>query len=305
MREDQQSQATIGQTGEHPYDARLFGVALKILTPLARLAVSAGVRLPQLEELLKRALLQAGQDELERAGIRINKSRLSISTGVHRKDVKRLLESEMTSLASVGSPSAASLLYTHWSASPELRDGDKPVVLPYRLHHSRPSFEALARQFTTDAHPRTLLDEMVRLDLVSVDPDTDQVTLLEKGFVPDQKGQEMLDLLGTNVGDHLATAVSNVLGLAPPRLEQALFEQYLSEESAAALERRSRRLWHEFMAGLVPMMNELSALDKAQGRKTDQRIRIGMYAHWEPIETPGTKTDAPADDAPHGRRGEE
>ena len=305
MRKEPQSEATARSKTEHSFDARLLNVAIKILTPLARLAVSAGVRLPQLEEILKRALLDAGRLELERAGIRVNKSRLSVSTGVHRKDVKRILDAAQADRpVPVGAPSASSLLYTHWSAAPSLRQDGKPMVLPYRVENDAPSFESLARQFTTDAHPRTLLDEMLRLGLVSLDSDTDEVTLNEKGFVPDKDGDEILELLGSNVGDHLSTAVANVLQINAPRLEQSLFERKVSPEAAAILERRSRELWHGCMAELVPLMEELGELDKTHGRTADQRIRIGMYAFWEEEQTSSDKTPPATDRAGHdGQRG--
>lgn len=305
MRKEPQSEATAKSKTEHSFDARLLNVAMKILTPLARLAVSAGVRLPQLEEILKRALLDAGRLELERAGIRVNKSRLSVSTGVHRKDVKRILDAAQENRpAPVGAPSASSLLYTHWSTASSLRQDGKPMVLPYRVEHDAPSFESLARRFTTDAHPRTLLDEMLRLGLVSLDSETDEVTLNEKGFVPDKDGDEILQLLGSNVGDHLNTAVSNVLQINAPRLEQSLFERNLSHETASILERRSRELWHDYMAELVPLMEELGELDKAHGRIADQRFRIGMYAFWEEDQTSSDKTATGIDRASHnGQRG--
>lgn len=284
MHEEHKSDSDSRDNVDHTSDGRVLDVAMRILTPLAQLSVASGVRLAQLEEVLKRALIEAGRTELQRADIRINMSRLSVSTGVHRKDVKRLTEEKKKPQKNtIGSRSAASALYTYWSSSPLYKEDGAPMRLPYRAPGKALCFESLARQFTTDAHPRTLLEEMQRLGLLSVNEQTEVVTLIERGFVPDKNGDELFELLAANVGDHFGTAVSNVLGIGSPRLEQSVFDEGLSEHAATVLDQRCRQLWHDLMRDLVPLMEELAEQDRQLGRLANQRVRVGMYAHRETV----------------------
>ncbi len=277
----------------HQIDERLFDVVMKVMTPLAQLCVANGLRLSQMEELLKRSLIEAGKRELERANIKVNKSRLSISTGVHRKDVKRLTTDD-TSLAAlqVGAPSTASLVYTYWSTDPGLKRDDKVIELPYHRDDDGLSFESVARQFTTDAHPRSVLEEMLRLKLVEIDPATDSVRLRETGFVPGRGDDELFDLLAENVGDHLASAIQNVIGDKPLQLEQALFEVGLSGESVLKIDAKAREIWNNLMNEMVPLLEQCARDDQALGRDRDRRVRIGMYTHNDYFEIDPTDISA-------------
>jgi len=46
----------------------------------------------------------------------------------------------------------------------------------------RAEFEALAQSITRDVHPRSMLDELVRLGLVQHDEDLDSVSLARSEF---------------------------------------------------------------------------------------------------------------------------
>jgi hypothetical protein len=279
--------------GSHQIDEGLFDVVMKVMTPLAQLCVAHGLRLSQMEELLKRSLIEAGKRELERADIKVNKSRLSISTGVHRKDVKRLTDDGASQAAfQVGAPSTASLVYTFWSTEASLKRDGKVVELPYHRDDDGVSFESIARQFTTDAHPRSVLEEMLRLRLVDIDPATDSVRLNERGFVPDRGDEELFELLAENVGAHLTAAVQNVIGGRPLQLEQALFEVGLSGESALKIDAKAREIWANLMNEMVPLLEQCARDDQALGRERNRRVRIGMYTHNDYFEIDPTDISA-------------
>jgi len=279
---------------------------LAILTPLARLAIDQGVQFGQMEELLKQAMVEAavdatrqGQDESAPV------SRLSVITGIHRKEVKRLLEpTAPAQLATTVTPAAE--LFTRWLTSPDWRSADgRPLVLPRRpLPSSGPHFEQLARSITTDVHPRTLLDELCRLELVEHNLEADTVCLRADSFVPAVQLQAMLGCLGANVGDHLAAARVNVATslrsaqqpdtptLRPPFVEQALFADGLSTHSVAQAIEQARTFWGTLLHTMAPALEALEAQDQAQSRATDQRIRIGLYCYAEPARSEPPSPDA-------------
>jgi len=273
---------------------------MAVLRPLARLAIDHGVQLAQLEELLKRALLEAAQQTAAAEGFGpAPVSRLSVITGIHRKDVKRLAGQPASAPQRTG-PTHAAALFTRWLADPAWRGADgAPLALPRRSGaDGAPSFEQLARGITTDVHPRTLLDELLRLGLVEVDADTDRVRLHGDAFVPARRIEELLAFAGANVGDHLSAAHANIAaglraargaadaGAQGPFVEQSLFADALSAESAVAASEQARAFWTSLLRTMAPELQRLEDADRAAGRAADHRVRIGLYCYTAPLPTP-------------------
>ena len=68
---------------------RLLHRAMRsILRPLARIAVARGLPLSALTQILKDVLVDAAEAELKRRGEKPTQSRISVLSGVHRKDVR-------------------------------------------------------------------------------------------------------------------------------------------------------------------------------------------------------------------------
>ena len=104
-----------------------------ILAPLAKVAVDQGVQFGQMEELLKQAMVQAAvQATRQGQGEPAPVSRLSVITGIHRKEVKRLLEpTAPAQLAASVTPAAE--LFTRWLTSRAWQGPDgQPLALPRR-----------------------------------------------------------------------------------------------------------------------------------------------------------------------------
>ena len=277
---------------------------LAVLEPLARLAVDQGLQFNQIEELVKRSLVQAALGATRDAsGAAAPVSRLSVITGIHRKEVKRLLELGGTRSVEI-EQTPATELFTRWMTDPLWRDSQgQPRALCRRPQgeSDQTSFEHLARSITTDVHPRTLLDELLRLGLIREDAETDTVSLCADAFVPSRRQDDMLGFLGANVGDHLAAARANVAaGLRaqpspageaarPPFVEQALFADGLSQASTTQAIEQTRAFWKHLLETLAPELQRLEDQDRAAARATDHRIRIGLYCYVEP----GPASDLP------------
>ncbi len=240
-------------------------VALRaVLAPLARLAVARGVPHAALEELLKQALVDAA--DRSHAGLPPHRrvSRITTATGIHRREVTRLIQDLRQGMAVQAQParSHASELFTRWRT--DARYGDvrgSPAELPRQ--GPLPSFESLAQSITRDVHPRSLLDELLRLGLAAHDPTLDTVRLLRDGFVPQGDSAGMAAVLGRNVGSHLQAAVDNVLQDSHRHVEQAVFASGLSEQSRADFVLLAKAQWLALMDTLVPALEAMVARDAA------------------------------------------
>ncbi|MDD2500262.1 MAG: DUF6502 family protein [Geobacter sp.] len=262
------------ETGNEQHNG-LQRTLARLLRPIARLSLVHGITFAALCELVKRAFVheaKALQPDMPEHGM---VSRISTATGINRREVTRLTQIDAS--ATVAKPSIASEVLARWLTDPSLRKLNGESVVLSRVGEGQ-SFEALAQLVTRDVHPRSILDELVRLGLVHHDEKDDIVSLASNDFVPKADVQQMLAFLGDNVGDHLEAAVANVTSDPGPHLEQAVFADELSIESVQALQARITAHWRALREDLVPAITELIEADRLAGRAQNQRIRIGLYA---------------------------
>ena len=273
------SNAAPAEPGDSAGDANhalLLVACRQVLLPLATLAVQRGVPYAQLDELLRGAFVEAARSAHPNVSAERGASRISAATGLTRREVTRLLQPPVAAEPSRSSP--ATQIFSRWLTDPALRAADGTArALP---RQGPPvSFESLAQSITKDVHPRTLLEELLRLGLARVDETSDTVQLLRETFVPSDDEARMFGFLGANVGDHLRGAVANVLAQGPRNIEQALFADGLSSESIAALRPLVAQQWQAAARSLVPAVQQFIDADVAAGRRADQRVRVGLYMY--------------------------
>ena len=254
-----------------------LAAALQLAKPLVELLLKEGVSYPQFASALKNTFVEATEKILEEDSARVTDSSLSTLSGVHRKDVRAWRTAGKT-LPPSPSLNAVMMVYTRWANDPAYGDSrGRPKVL--NRVGEVDSFEALALSVSNDVHPRTLLQELMRLGVVqpanSRDGE-DKLKLCVNAFVPKEGYGEMLRLLASNVGDHLAAAVHNVEGHGNPLLEQSLFADQLCPESAEKLGTLARQIWSAAFHQVVTEATQLSRKDSGKP-DANQRVRLGMY----------------------------
>jgi|CXWL01.1.fsa_nt_gi hypothetical protein len=257
----------------------------RVLRPLVRLMLARGVGFPYLAELLKGLFVEVAEAEFALRGKTQTASRLSLLSGVHRKDVQRLRRAAAAP-DSQSMPAAVSLgaqLVGAWLATPQFCDRrGKPRALARSASAGgEVSFEALVARVSKDIRARAVLDEWLRLDIVRVD-EKDRVCLNEEAFVPARGFDEKAFYFGQNCHDHAAAAVANLLAASPPFLERSVHYDALSPESAAALARLSARAG---MAALKSVNRRALRLEGGDAKRPGarQRINFGVYFYTEPM----------------------
>lgn len=261
----------------------LDGVAV-VLRPLVRWLLRHGVHYGTVAQVLKQVFLAEARAELARRGSKVTDSALSVLSGVHRKDVRALSGETLATAQLAATP--ASVLFTRWITDPRLRETPGDLSSPLRRRLPRqgeaPSFEALARETSSDVHPRTLLEELQRLQLATLDGD--DVVLAGDHFVQRPEDEAAAQTLAVNAADHLAAAVHNLQpGTAGRFLEQSVYANGLSVESAEALSAQARTLWSPALQGMVAAARERVRADDARS-DTPMRIRFGVYYFHEAVE---------------------
>jgi hypothetical protein len=262
----------------------------RVLQPLARLMIDHGLQLPSMVDLLKKALVDEASRAYGVADKGSSDTRISLLTGVHRKDVKRLRDGpEAPAIRAPMVPIAASVV-ARWISDPRFLNADqsaRPLArTPSRGLHGELDFPALVSEVSRDVGARAVLDELVRLGVVEL-RDDGFVVLRTEGFIPAEGRSESFHFLAANVAEHLAAAVHN---LAPdrvtsPKLEQSAFAEDLSALQVAELQQLARRMWAKALRQFLQ-----TATLAWEQRETETgpkyRVRFGVYFNDTPQGAP-------------------
>ncbi len=247
------------------------------LGPLVRLMIAKDVRHPEISDHLKRLFVEEASAHFAIDGKRVTDSRISILTGLQRRDVKRLRDMPREATPVSMGPVARAILL--WTTGPDWQDPNaRPKVLN-RRGDGDTSFETLVARISKDIHPRTLLDAMLTEGVVELDPLGDKVTLKDDAYLP-KTGDAQLDYLGANLGDHAKAAIGNISAPAgaAPFFERAAHFNQLSEDSTQELDRLARRLQTEALQKIAMQAVRLQERDTDNPSAT-YRFRCGAYIY--------------------------
>lgn len=267
-------------------------VALRrILRPLIRLLLSHGIRFQTFCDLAKATYIQVAEEEFPLDSKAQTDSRISLLTGVHRRDVKRL---RAESLAVSNLPLQASLsaqLLTIWSGQTDYLDSQGvPLPLPRLASKGGEcSFEALVRSVSKDFRARVVLDEWLRQGIASLD-EQDNVHLAADAFVSPQGIEEKAFYFGQNIHDHLAATVQNLSGTTSPFLERCVYYDKLTAESVKEYERIAKSAG---MRALHTVNRYAIELQKRDTGNSDAvyRTNFGIYNFSEMDRGEGTHAE--------------
>jgi hypothetical protein len=269
-------------TASHP---PIISAISYLLRPLIRLLLSHGISFQVFSELVKSAYVNIAEKEFQLASKPQTDSRISLLTGIHRREISRLRNEPATGINLSQHSSMSALLLAIWSGDPEYLDKQgSPVPLP-RLANSEGSlsFESLVRSVSKDFRSRVVLDEWLRQGIVTLDGD-DRVHLAADAFVQPQDIEEKIFYLGQNIHDHLAATVHNLVGNKPPFLERCVYYDKLSADSARELAEHSRLVGMRALHTVNKRAVELQKRDRGQ-RAAVYCSNFGIYNFYE-AETP-------------------
>lgn len=274
-----------------PASATLISALQHMLRPLVRLLLANGVGYSTMMETLKSVFVRVAEEEFRIAGKAQTDSRISLLTGVHRKDVKRLRNGSAAPLRQSEHASLSAQLFAMWTGTPEYLDvAGQPRPLPRLSARAQgPSFESLVVSLSKDIRPRAVLDEWLRIGAAELDLD-DCVRLNTEAFIPKKGLEEKLYYFGHNMHDHMAAVTHNLTGGTPPYLDRCAYYGQLSEASVAELAAAAQKAGMQALQGVNRSAMELKAADSG---KPDARHRMtfGIY-FYSADEKPARDRDA-------------
>jgi hypothetical protein len=266
----------------------------RLLRPLVRLFIRCGITFPALCDLLREIYVNVAEYDCALPGKVQTDSRVSLLTGIHRKEVARLRGAGAPVSTVPASISQTSRIFARWLSAPEFTDAQgHPLPLARTSDGGQASFERLVVSVTRDVRPRAVLDEWLNRGLAMIDA-SGRVVLTDVAFVPTGGSDQQLFYFGRNLHDHAAAAVANVLGEEPRFMERAVHYDGLSQELAEALERRSRELATEALRTLNREANAACETDAGGS----WRWNFGLYIFRAEVQEPPVP---PAGPTPKGK----
>jgi len=245
-----------------------------VMFPLARLVLERGISFGALTEVIKFVMIKQAERQLQgHNNATPTDSRISIATGIHRKEVKRLraLDLDSTRFFQASLPMQ---VVARWMAEPKLKSKQGPKPLPRKKQGAQAfDFEDLVRSVSTDVRPKAVLDELQVRGLVTVDK-KGLIHLHPDNLVMNQGQEETLRYLSMNIHDHLSTAVGNLISPEEKSLERCVHYHGLSDVAVEKLRVAAEK---QAMQALLAVNNVAQRLLEQESTRGDQRMNFGVY----------------------------
>jgi hypothetical protein len=261
----------------------LFAAILKLLRPLVRILLRNGVSYNTFADFAKWVYVDVASKEFGIKGRKQTTSRVSVITGLSRKEVMRVRKlSRPDDRKSAEKYNRAARVIAAWRRDKNFLDAKgRPALLP--MSGPGASFSELVKRFSGDIPVRATLDELTRVGAVKRLEDG-RISLLTRTYVAESSDADKLHIMGTDVAHLISTIDHNLKSDSRGLLFQRkvaydnlpddalpLFRQYSAKKAQMLLENLDR--W------LAQHDRDVTPAVKGTGRNN---AGIGIYYFEEP-----------------------
>lgn len=171
---------------------------LKLLRPLVRLMLRNGFTYGDFADLSKWTFMDVASKEFGIPGRKQTVSRVSVITGLTRKEVSRLQKIDTPDDSAIAHQyNRAARVISGWLRDPRFQTKKGAPAALY-FDKGDASFSVLVKEHSGDVPPRAIYDELVRVGTIAKD-ESGKITLLSDGYVPRTGETGKLHILGTDV----------------------------------------------------------------------------------------------------------
>jgi Family of unknown function (DUF6502) len=251
----------------------LNNAVVQLLRPLVRVLLRHGLAYDEFAELARRTYVDVADRDFALKGRKQTTSRISVITGLNRKEVARL-----QGLNATRDAGGTELARTMNRAA--------RVVVGWLSEHGRPDgaadlldaeqFAALVRRHSGDMPSRAVLDELRDAGAVSVDG-AGRYQLGREGYGPKATDIRKITLLGQHASELLG-AIEHNLSHAPEQawLQQRVFAEHIAADRADAVRDGLRQVGLQALASARSLLVSHSSDDDAPAPGA-RRVSIGVY----------------------------
>jgi hypothetical protein len=256
----------------------MFEYVKPMLYPLIRFCLKRGVKLQEFLELSKELFIEAGKNELSESDVEQSTNRISMFTGVHRRDVERF---------KTGTPKKKTTADILTRVLGQWRNDRRfcfksGTPKPLTFSGKEGEFADLVYSVSKELSPYTVLSELERMNFV--EHVSEKLVLKVNEYTPKKDLELSLNLVGQDISDlvsaverntfqeidipslHLSTRYDNVCEEFLP-----LIKEWLMKEGER-IHIRARNYLSKYDKDLNP---------KLQNKKGGCKIVLGTFGHTE------------------------
>lgn len=267
------------------YAKPIIAAVATLLRPLVRILLRHGIPCDVLSAVARQVYVRVAAEEFCFPGKKQTTSRVSILTGLSRKEVRRIMTTpEVEDQEATDRYNRAARVITGWLRDKEFHDrAGAPATL--QVEGRNASFAALVRRYSGDLLIRAMLDELLRVGAVRRMKDG-RIRLQARFYVPARSETEKLHILGTDTADLIATIANNLFPQATPRYQRKVMYDNVPVEAVQEFQRLSANRAQQFLERID---NWLSKHDRdvnpaVQGTQR-KRVGIGVYYFEDDVQT--------------------
>ncbi len=261
----------------------LSAAVLRLLRPLVRILLRNGVSYSTFADFVKWVYVDVANQEFGIEGRKQTTSRVSVITGLSRKEVMRVRRlPRPDDRETTEKYNRAARVIAAWRRDKEFLDAEgQPAPLP--IGGSDVSFTELVKRFSGDVPVRATLDELIRVGAVERLEDG-SVCLLTRTYVPAHSDADKLHILGTDVALLISTIDHNLSpGPVGPFFQRKVAYDNLPDEVLPAFRKHSTKKAQLYLENLDRWLSQHDRDDtpKVKGSGRNQ-AGIGIYYFEEP-----------------------
>ena len=248
---------------------------LRVLEPLVRLLLDAGVGVGDVVSLVKVAYVKAAAElDGPGEGAKPNASRISVVTGLTRVEVASILASGEAVSPSVarGRQRAERVLSAWWTDPQFLTATGEPDVLP--LRGARRSFARLCERYSGEQRTAPVLDELLRVGAVRRRPDG-RLQALSRSCARVQWDPAGVEAVGEQLRDHCTTLLENLHRPSRARFARQVVNAQFDPGHAPMVIREIERSLEARTDALQEILNDPA--HAAPAGSPAMRLGVGIY----------------------------
>ena len=184
----------------------------QILRPLVRILLRNGIACGSFEEMVRKAYVDEAFAQAQRSKTKATISSVSAETGLSRKEVKRLTETDLTDSSSTEQKyNRAIRVISGWLNDPRFAYAEgnpRALTLDSGLDSDDGSFASLVKHYSGDIPTRAMLNLLESSECVEVKDGL--VHLVRNAYVPGNDPEEIIRILGKDTNQLINTIDHNL-----------------------------------------------------------------------------------------------
>lgn len=247
-----------------------------MLHPLVRILLRHEISHSEFSELAKRAYVDVAYRHFSIPKRKQTYSRVSVLTGLSRKEVVRLskLASDEPAEVKKGPLNRAVRVISGWTRDSDFLDSKgKPRELVLRGADN--SFEQLVARYSGDITARAILDELLRVGAAT--KSDDRVRVCHQAYIPEKSQSEKIDLLSTHTADLLNTGIHNLSQENNARFQRQVSYADLPQSVIDEFQQYSHDRCLELILEFDRWLAQKKSIQNWDSNTPTGRVGVGVY----------------------------